>query len=315
MTALWLAFGALLVPALWWLVMPLRLAHRVRAAQRDTEAREPGTEDNLAVYRRRLASLESALARGDLSTQGFETDRLELERELLEDTRRTRRSPLRASRAGRLLVPVLMVAVVITSLLAYQQSGSEGDLALRAAQQQVLNGPEASPARLIEALEEQAARQPDNPNVWRSLFPLYRDSGRLEAGQRALQRLIELQGRRPALLAELAQLRYFAGGRRLDADIQALVDEVLAEAPAQPTIMGMLGIEAFQNAEYQLAIERWRKAIAGMGDERSSRALRQGIEAARQRLGADQAPRPDPQDKTSTENSRAPERVIDKVVE
>ncbi|MCW4149663.1 c-type cytochrome biogenesis protein CcmI [Halomonas sp. 18H] len=289
MTLLWLALAALLLPALWWLVVPLRQAERLRGTQQEAEASEPGIDDNLAIYRRRLASLEAARDRGDVSAQGFEADRLELERELLEDTRRGHRSPLGSPGAGRLMAPLLMVAVVLASLLAYHRSGSEGDLALRTAQQEVLNGPEASVERLIEALEGQAARQPDNPSVWRLLYPLYRDSGRLEPAMASLQRLIELQGRRPALLARLAQLRYFAAGRRIDDATRALIDEVLAEAPTQPTIMSLLGFAAFQDEHYRRAIERWRTAIAGLDDERSARSLRQAIDTARQRLGDDTA--------------------------
>ncbi|MDT8894472.1 c-type cytochrome biogenesis protein CcmI [Halomonas sp. I1] len=286
MTLLWFAFAILLLPALWLLILPLRRAGGVRAAQEAAEASEPGTEQNVAIYRRRLASLEAALARGDIDVDRFEEDRLELERGLLEDTERSRRAPLKSDLSGRLLVPAVMILLVVASVLWYRQQGAEGDLALRAAQQQVLQKPDASVTALIEALETQAARQPENADVWRSLFPLYRDTGQVGAAESALAQLIELEGRRPALLAELAQLRYFAAGRTLGADVRSLVDEVLAEAPDQPTVLGMLGIDAFENGDYRLAIDRWRRAIAGMGDSRSADALRQGIETAQRRLAA-----------------------------
>ncbi|MDT8880073.1 c-type cytochrome biogenesis protein CcmI [Halomonas saccharevitans] len=285
MTLLWIALAVLLLPALWLLVAPLRRAAAVRAAQRDFEANDRTTEQNLAIYRRRLASLQAAHARGEIDAARLEEDRLELERSLLEDTEHLERAPLASAASGRLVVPVVMVAVVLVSFFWYLREGAEGDLALYTVQQQVMSDPEGSLPVLIERLEEQAQRQPDNPNVWRSLFPLYRDSGRIDAATRALERLVALEGRQPWLLAELAQIRYFAAGREMTAEVQALVDEVLAMEPAQPTVIGMLGIEAFEAGDFEAAIDHWRRAIAGMNNPDSAEALREGIRVAQQRLG------------------------------
>lgn len=285
MTLLWIALAVLLLPALWLLVAPLRRAAAVRAAQRDFEANDRTTEQNLAIYRRRLASLQAAHARGEIDAARLEEDRLELERSLLEDTEYLERAPLASAASGRLVVPVVMVAVVLVSVFWYLREGAEGDLALYTVQQQVMSDPEGSLPVLIERLEEQAQRQPDNPNVWRSLFPLYRDSGRIDAATRALERLVALEGRQPWLLAELAQIRYFAAGREMTAEVQALVDEVLAMEPAQPTVIGMLGIEAFEAGDFEAAIDHWRRAIAGMNNPDSAEALREGIRVAQQRLG------------------------------
>lgn len=285
MTLLWIAIAVLLLPALWLLVAPLRRAASVSADQRDFEANDRTLDQNLAVYRRRLASLEAARDRGDIDASRFDEDRLELERSLLEDTERLERAPLKPTASGKLAVPLVMVAVVVASVVWYLQEGSEGDLTLYAVQQQVMNDPEASLPMLVERLEEQAARQPDNPNVWRALFPLYRDSGRIAEATRALERLIELEGRQPQLLAELAQIRYFAAGREMTDDVQALVDEVLAMDSSQPTVLGMLGINAFDEGNYETAIDQWRRAIAGMEDPDTADALRQGIRVAQQRLG------------------------------
>ncbi|MGM0982946.1 MAG: c-type cytochrome biogenesis protein CcmI [Pseudomonadota bacterium] len=285
MTLLWIALAVLLLPALWLLVAPLRRAASVRAAQRDFEANDRTTEQNLAIYRRRLASLEAARERGDIDASRFEEDRLELERSLLEDTEHLERGPLKSAASGKLAVPVVMVVVVLASVVWYLQEGAEGDLTLYTVQQEVMNDPEASLPVLVERLEDQADRQPDNPNVWRALFPLYRDSGRTAEATRTLERLIELEGREPQLLAELAQIRFFAAGREMTDEVQSLVDEVLAMDSSQPTVLGMLGINAFDNGDYEAAIDRWRRAIAGMDDPNTADALRQGIRVAQQRLG------------------------------
>ncbi|MFW6345373.1 MAG: c-type cytochrome biogenesis protein CcmI, partial [Halomonas sp.] len=206
MTLLWIAFALLLLPALWLLVAPLKRARAVHDAQRDHEANDRTNEQNVAIFRRRLASLEAARDRGDIDPARFEEDRLELERSLLEDTERFKRAPLKPSASGRLAVPLVMLALVAISVFWYQDQGAEGDLALMAVREEVRDHPDGSAEMLIERLETQAARQPDNPNVWSMLFPLYRDGGQGNEAIDALERLIAIEGREPQLLAELAQL-------------------------------------------------------------------------------------------------------------
>ncbi|OWV28675.1 c-type cytochrome biogenesis protein CcmI [Halomonas campaniensis] len=285
MTLLWIAIAVLLVPALWLLVSPLRNARSLHDQQRDFEANDTSAEQNVAIFKRRLASLEAARERGDIDAARFEEDRLELERSLLEDTAFRERRPLKAASAGRIVVPVVMLAVVAVSVIWYQQKGAEGDLVLLAVQQEVRNDPDGSLAMYIERMEEQAERQPDNPNVWSTLFPLYRETGQMPKAVDALERLIEIEGRIPPLLAQLAQIRFFMAERELTDEVQALVDETLEQDPRQPTVLGLLGINAFDNGDYEQAIDHWRRAIANIEDPNTVSSLRDGIRVAQERMG------------------------------
>ena len=285
MTLLWIAIAVLLLPALWLLVSPLRNARSLHDQLHDFEANDTSAEQNVAIFRRRLASLEAAHERGDIDAERFEEDRLELERSLLEDTEVTVRRPLKSASSGRLVVPAVMVAIVVISVLWYQQEGAEGDLTLLAVQEDVQNDPNGSLAMYIERMEEQAARQPNNPNVWSTLFPLYREIGQPDQAADALERLIEIEGRIAPLLAQLAQIRFFMAGRELTDEVQALVDETLEQDPRQPTVLGMLGIHAFDNGDYEQAIDRWRRAVANIEDPNTAASLREGIRVAQERMG------------------------------
>ncbi|CDG51303.1 c-type cytochrome biogenesis protein CcmI [Vreelandella titanicae] len=287
MTLLWIAIAILLLPALWLLVSPLRNARALHDQQRDFEANDTSAEQNVAIFKRRLASLEAARERGDIDAARFEEDRLELERSLLEDTAFRERRPLKGASTGRIVVPVIMLAVVAVSVIWYQQKGAEGDLVLLAVQQEVQNDPEGSLAMYIERMEEQAERQPDNPNVWSELFPLYRETGQMPKAVDALEHLIGIEGRIPPLLAQLAQIRFFMAERELTDEVQALVDETLAQDPRQPTVLGLLGINAFDNGDYEQAIDHWRRAIANIEDPNTVSSLRDGIRVAQERLGVE----------------------------
>ncbi|WP_168014617.1 c-type cytochrome biogenesis protein CcmI [Halomonas salinarum] len=285
MTLLWLALAVLLLPALWLLALPLRRASALAKAQRAYEDADRTVEQNLAIYHRRLASLEAARERGEISDARFDEDRLELERSLLEDTETQAKRPLKAAGAGRLMVPITMVLVTVVAFVWYSQQGATGDLALYGAQQDVRQNPQGSPAMMIDRLEEEAARQPENPNVWAALFPLYRDRGQSVKAIDALERLIALEGRQPSLLAQLAQIQFFAANRTLTDKVQSLVDETLDKDPREPTILGMLGIDAFDHGRYEEAIDYWRRAVAGFNNPAAAESLRQGIAVAQSRLG------------------------------
>ncbi|MCP1317459.1 c-type cytochrome biogenesis protein CcmI [Halomonas sp. 707B3] len=285
MTPLWIAIALLLLPALWLLIAPMRGASTLRDQLDHFEANDTSAEQNVAIFQRRLASLEAARERGDIDDARFNEDRLELERSLLEDTATQTKRPLKTVTAGRLVVPLVMVAVVGASTFWYQQNGAEGDLTLYAIQEEVRNDPEGSMAMFLERMEAEAERQPNNPNVWSSLFPLYRDTGQPEKAADALERLIAIEGRIPPLLAQLAQLRFFMAERELTPDVQALVDETLELDPRQPTVLGLLGIYAFDNGDYETAIDRWRRAVANIEDPETAESLRDGIRVAQERMG------------------------------
>ncbi|GED43884.1 c-type cytochrome biogenesis protein CcmI [Cobetia marina] len=286
MILLWLAIAVLLLPAGWLLLLPLRRARRVHAAQQAFEDNDSLGAENVRVYRRRLASLERGHARGELDDTALAEGRVELERSLLEDAEALRRSPLKAAGSGRVLVPVLLVAMVAGSLYWYQREGASGDLALAQAIAATPIHDAASFNARIARLCAEAEAQPDNAKVWMALFPLYRDAGRLDEAMQSLEALIALEGRVPALVAQLAQLKFFAAQRTLTDEVQGLVDEVLAADPRQPTVLGLLGIEAFEQARYPEAIDYWRKAIAGFENPDAAKALREGIAAARQRMAS-----------------------------
>ena len=285
MTPLWTGIVALLLLSLWLLWLPLRRAASVRDAMVAFEADDRNNAENVSIYRQRLTALEAALAEGEIDRQRFAGDRLELDRRLLEDAGNEGRKPLRRVQAGRWLLPIVALLVIVGTLVFYDQTGDRRDLALYQVIQSLTHAP---PETRLAGLEAEARRQADNPKAWAELFPLYRDSGRFDQAIATLERLIELQGRQPSLLAQLAQMKFFAAGRTLNDDIQSLVDETLEADPRQPTVLGLLGVDAFDHARYQQAIDYWRRAMAGYQDAESGQALRKVIAVAQQRLAATQ---------------------------
>lgn len=134
------------------------------------EANDTSAEQNVAIFQRRMASLEAARERGDIDDARFNEDRLELERSLLEDTATRAKRPLKAASAGRLVVPLVMVAVVGASTFWYQQNGAEGDLTLYAIQEEIRNDPEGSLMMFLERMEPKPSASLTTPTCGARCF-------------------------------------------------------------------------------------------------------------------------------------------------
>lgn len=285
MTLLWIALAGVLLPALWLLVLPLRKARRWHDAQSTFEQHDTAVAQNVAIFQRRLAALDAAHEAGKVDQRQYAEEKLALERSLLDDTATIKRRPLKSPASGRWVVPLIMLALAVGSVVWYQQQGAEDDLILWGIGQDVREDPEGSQVRYLERLEAQIRKQPENPNLWSTLFPLYRETGQMDNAVTALERLIELEGRLPSLLAQLAQLRFFMAERTLTDEVQALIDEVREVDPRQPTALGILGIHAFDQGDYATAIDRWRRAVANVEDPEIAASLREGIRVAQGRMG------------------------------
>ena len=69
MTLLWIAIAILLLPALWLLVLPLKKARSLHDQLHSFEANDTSAEQNVAIFKRRLSSLEAARERGDIDAE------------------------------------------------------------------------------------------------------------------------------------------------------------------------------------------------------------------------------------------------------
>ena len=120
--------------------------------------------------------------------------------------------------------------------------------------------------------------------MWQTLYPLYRDSGAYAEASDAIERVLALEGRSPWWIGELAKMQYFINEGRLDDRILALSREASREAPNLPSAMWFLGVEAFQQDDYQGALGFWRRGLSTADDSPLSEAMRQGVAQAEQRL-------------------------------
>jgi len=86
-------------------------------------------------------------------------------------------------------------------------------------------------------------------------------------------------------MGQYAQALFFANGNTMTDEVRAQIDRTLAVEPYEITVLGLLGIDAFENQNYQAAIDYWSKGLINAEGEAAD-SLKAGIQTARQRLQA-----------------------------
>ncbi|KUM43483.1 c-type cytochrome biogenesis protein CcmI [Pseudomonas sp. EpS/L25] len=262
----WGLAGLLAILAALILLVPLLRGGRTAEDQR--------AAINRARYRERLAEARLRAGQGELDAQALAGAEAEAARSLLAD------SPIDeqpASRQGRRLAIAAALVVPSLALGLYLWLGALPALQLS----QRLAAPPPSPQALLANLEEATHRQPQAVDNWYLLARAYAGQGRYDAAVSAFEQVVRRDGRRPEVLGQLAQARFFAAGRKLDAQAQALADEALQANPAEPTTLGLLGIAAYERGDYAQAAARWRRLSARLDPADPLRqALADGIARA-----------------------------------
>lgn len=192
-------------------------------------------------------------------------------------------------RRQRLLLLGVLLVLVAAAAETYRQLGAAEDVRLAGLLRQFDGLPaEQQPAAwtaLAAEFRARLVRRPDNTGylrllaedaAWREDWP--------EAA-RHYSHLARLAGGNPEVAAMAMTARFMADGRRISTALRADMESVLALAPEQPSVRGMLGMQAFESADYALAIEHWQWALRGLSaDDPVAASLRVGIQRARQAL-------------------------------
>jgi len=284
----WPLAALLSLLAVAFVLWPLR-ARSAGAADAETRVRR---EENLAAYRSRRAELEAARSAGTLSSADFELQRLELDRRLLEEAGDAEEAAAGAPGGGRRGLLAVAVLLPVFALLAYQQLGAARDLRIEALLQSLQDMPsgeerEARFAELLPLLEAEARR--DKAGGYRiMLADIYMGAERFPEAAGVYADLVQVYPEDAGLIARHAQALYLAAGRRITPAVQALIDRAFALEPAQPTLLGLVGMDRFQAGDYAAAVATWERLLAQLPAEAPDAAvIREGIGIARSRLGTD----------------------------
>jgi cytochrome c-type biogenesis protein CcmH len=294
MSTLWIGIAVLTLLAIAFVFAPL-MRHQ-RLAKSEAVERQ---QQNIDIFRERLAELESERAQGTLAEAEFDQLKLELERNLLidaEDVPAQTQPRVRVGQTQLVTVTLLALMIPAAGLGLYNHLGRADDLAL------ALNAPAGQGAQqqmsleqAISGLERELAVNPDNPEGWYLLANTHMSTGNYAQGARAFRELLQVLPQEApqyaSVMGQLAQALYFAQETRMTDEVRDQINATLAINPNEIAALGLLGIDAFEQRNFNAAIEHWSQALVG-AEGQAAESLRSGIERARAELEASGEPLP-----------------------
>lgn len=265
------ALSMLLIALLIFLLPVLRV--------RKYQAEEDRTALNVALYQESLDELDSQFTAGALSAEQLAQGKAEAARVLLQDTETG--TPKSIGGFGKALPLIAALLIPIAGFGLYQHWGAYDNVKLA----MDMAEPPESMAEVIERLQKVVAVQPKSLDALFMLGRTYMNAEQPREAARTFNAAIELAGRQPELLSQWAQAEYFANGKRWNDDLQAAVNEVLQDNPDEPTVLGLIGIAAFESGDFQTSINAWSRLVASLNTEDPSvEPIMMGIQQARQAL-------------------------------
>lgn len=288
MANLWWAFAALLAVALLFICYPIlkRRGGRITA----TEAHA-----NVDFFRDHLAEIEQQFERGEIDKQQFDALRLELERNLLEESGRQADLQVTPNSSGRWLLWSLLVIVPLLAIGLYCRLGASEDLRIVKLMDEMSelrqwgDGAGVSDIRqeLLGRIEKRLQHEPGNYYYWVLSARFYADEKNYPAALQAYRNALPLSPRDVTLMQEYLQVAFVNAGGKATDEINRLVNRILEYSPNNLPVRGLRGRLAFAEGNYRRALGDWQKVLAALPPEHeTAKMLATEVARARQALEA-----------------------------
>ena len=282
--SLGLATTLLLLTAALFVALPF-----YRARKRDESAGKDGSniaeQTNIDVFRDQQLLYQQQLERGEISAEQQAQMLAEAEQLLLNNTAAVHQQ--QGTLQGIWLLPVLIVAISLASIGIYRSLGSGVDqqiaenLAERLLNQQSQVTPE-----LITSIAERVKQRPNNLYYWTILAENAVADANMLAASDYFAEALRVQPNEPYLLAQYVQALFFVDANRFSSRVIAALDKAYGADSQNQTVLGLKGIQAFQEADYPRAVSYWQGAARGLNPAGDSwKALQGGIQQALQLAG------------------------------
>ncbi|GAG76221.1 unnamed protein product, partial [marine sediment metagenome] len=246
---------------------------------------------NTALYEDDFADLERLRQSNAISDEQYRERESELSQRLVADADADGASPGEVKQSRPMLVILLVLMLPVAAWQLYVHLGSWDAWRMTQRIEQVnasLDGDDGDQSELLGLLGDLADfNQGSERTDW--LFVQAQTAMRVGAYPVAASifaRLSQMEAGNADLLAWQIQALYLARGRQLDDEINSLIDRALTINPHQSTVLGIRGMNAFENGEFALAAQAWGQALAGLPPgSPSATMLQQGIQQANAALG------------------------------
>ncbi|MGC8119363.1 c-type cytochrome biogenesis protein CcmI [Marinobacter sp. VGCF2001] len=284
----WIAGTVLILVALAFVLYPV-FFHKPRA-RLEADLRN----QNLLAYRTRLKELENERDAGILDEDSYRQLKEELAGAMLDDVPEDAEvEPRVPGRRSAMVVALLALIVLpVGTYYGYERWGSLDQVEQFIAMQEMGDAQGDQVARMVELAEQLRLRleeSPENPDGWAMLGQTYMRIEQYGKAAEAYQRLAEVMAEdtnaSAVALGLAAQATYFGSEGEMTPAVREAIAAARALNPDEVNALGLMGISAFGDQNYQQAIEYWQRILDVAPDHPQIAAIRGGIEEAYRRLG------------------------------
>lgn len=268
MTALWLAIIGLLVIAVIIIFLPLFLGRKATVTVSDQQ------QQNIAIFKDRLAELEQEKAQGNLDEANFLQLKTELEKSFLADVdgaTSTTFAPVPATSKHWLIVSTLAFFVVLISLAMYVDLGRSEDygkyLTLKAqaeVEAQTVQKTQQKVQQIIDLLKAKLKENPGDVEKWFLLANSYAAMGQYQQAAEsyldAMQHVDKTHPKYAAMKGSYSQMLFQQAGEQITPAVQQAMQEALTIDPLESSALILSGIQAYTQGDIKQAIAQWEKA-------------------------------------------------------
>lgn len=140
-------------------------------------------------------------------------------------------------------------------------------------------------AAKITEVRRAVIAKPKNIELKKELANLYMEAGLFDQAADALQEVIDIKGEDSAVLGMKARAAYYRDGRKMNAEVEDLLDKAIALNKNEVQSRMLIAEDAFRNGNYQKAIDQWQLLLdAGVAPDKE-RAFKNAIRNAKERIG------------------------------
>lgn len=284
MTTFWTLALLLSAIASGFIFVPLLYAGR---SKRSADQNQDRKEVNVAIYKERLQELESGRENSELSEQEYAIFKAELEQTLLTDVAEAETVGSTENSASSQWIPIIAACTIpLLAILLYADwggsMGSMADVELAGQLQQPERAPheKRNMDQALANLQVRLQDEPDNHEGWLLLARSMLARGNYPKAIDALDHLLISFPEDTALLARQAQAMYLADGRKFTPRVQKFIDKTLLLDPNAPNILEILGMDAFDRGDYQIAIDYFNRMLRQDIGEGQANAIRDMVAQA-----------------------------------
>lgn len=256
--ALWIILAGMTALCLFAVLRPLLQSQQSLADE---------THEDIAVYRDQLNEIEREKASGLIGDQEADAAHAEISRRLLRAAARhdaeedDRSDPGQHVAFRRLVAACSIIGIPALGLAIYLSAGSPSLPGQPHASRQTLPAANQDMATLVARAEAQMRERPDDVRGWRVLAPAYRSLRRYSDSAYALEQVLRIEGRQPAVLAEYGEALVFTEAGVISKKARDVFEEAnrLDKKLVKPQYY--LALEAVQDGKPELAVTRWQALL------------------------------------------------------